>query len=400
MNGLVLTVSQINTYIKSLIDGDKNLNPVFVRGEISNLNKHYSGHYYFSLKDNGGVIRSVMFKSAVARLKFSPESGMSVIIRGRISVFERDGQYQLYAEEMQPDGTGALYLAYEQLKERLSKEGLFDVSRKKPLPKYPSKIGVITSPTGAAVRDILNILGRRYPLAEIMFHPALVQGEEAAATLCNAVKYMNDNSICDVIIIGRGGGSIEDLWAFNDETLARVIADSHIPVISAVGHETDFTICDFAADMRAPTPSAAAELAAPDMNELAVTVKKLEGQVSTNYLKGIEKKKMKLDWLKSRRCFSQPESITERKAEILGYDEKQLISAYNLMLRMNSECFAKNVSKLDALSPLKVLSRGYCIAQRQGDTIKSAAQIAKQDEIKLSFADGEAICIAQETRLY
>ena len=264
----VLSVSQITGYLKSLLEGDPNLNPVFISGEISNFTDHYrSGHLYFSLKDEKAVLKAVMFSSSARRLRFRPSDGMKVLCRGRISLYEASGQYQLYVDDMQPDGLGTLNLAYEQLKTRLEKEGLFDAARKRPIPRYPRRVGVITSPTGAAVRDICQILGRRWPMAEIVFCPVLVQGEEAAPQLVEALARMNRVDGVDTIIIGRGGGSLEDLWAFNEESVARAVAASKIPVISAVGHETDFTICDFVADLRAPTPSAAAELAVPDQME-------------------------------------------------------------------------------------------------------------------------------------
>lgn len=262
MEKRIITVSELNEYIKMVLENDELLMRVFIKGEISNFTNHYkTGHFYFSLKDEGGAVRAVMFRGSASKLKFVPENGMRVVVGGRVGVFPRDGQYQVYAETMEPDGVGALYVAYEQLKAKLEKEGLFDAAKKKPLPKIPTRIGIITSPTGAAIRDIINILGRRFPLAKAVLYPALVQGEGAAPDLVRGIDYFNSAGNVDVIIIGRGGGSLEDLWAFNDETLARRVAASKIPVISAVGHETDFTLCDFAADRRAPTPSAAAELA-------------------------------------------------------------------------------------------------------------------------------------------
>ena len=258
----VISVSQLNRYVKSLLEGDANLAAVYIGGEISNFTNHYkSGHLYMSLKDEGAVVKAVMFRAYASKLAFTPENGMKVIVRARVSLYEKDGAFQIYIEEMQPDGVGALQIAFEQLKKKLAAEGLFEASRKKPLPRYPARVGVITSPTGAAVRDIFNVLGRRFPLARVVFTPVLVQGEGAPAQLVAALRRFNETNAADVLIIGRGGGSIEELWAFNDETVARAVAASRIPVISAVGHETDFTICDFVADLRAPTPSAAAELA-------------------------------------------------------------------------------------------------------------------------------------------
>ena len=265
-----ITVSELNSYIKSILDNDKRLSAISVRGEISNFKRHSSGHLYFTLKDDGGQIRAVMFRSYADRIRFMPEDGMKVIVRAEVSVYAQAGTYQLYVNSMQPDGVGALYLAYEQLKERLACEGLFDQEHKIPLPSYPTRIGVITSPTSAAVRDIINVTGRRYPLATVYVYPALVQGDGAEKSLIEGLKYFEQSGLADVIIIGRGGGSIEDLWAFNSEALARCIYTMNTPVISAVGHETDFTICDFVADMRAPTPSAAAEIAVPDIRELSM----------------------------------------------------------------------------------------------------------------------------------
>ncbi|MBQ6935614.1 MAG: exodeoxyribonuclease VII large subunit, partial [Clostridia bacterium] len=264
----VYSVTELNDFVKTLLDNNENLKNVFVTGEISNFKNHYSGHMYMTIKDEGGAIKAVMFSSYASRLKFVPENGMKVIILGSVSLYSKDGSYQLYITDMQPDGIGALNLAYEQLKEKLSKEGLFNQENKKPIPVFPQKIGVATAPDGAAVRDIFSILKRRFPLAEIVFCPVAVQGASAAPEIANAIKFFNEKSACDVLIIGRGGGSLEDLWAFNEEIVARAIFESEIPVVSAVGHETDFTIADFVADLRAPTPSAAAELAVPDIIEL------------------------------------------------------------------------------------------------------------------------------------
>ena len=295
-NTLVLSVSQLNRYIKMNFDADENLANIFISGEISNFTNHYrTGHLYFTLKDDSAAVRAVMFNSSAKRLKFMPEDGMKVIARGRVSVYEASGQYQLYVDDMQPDGVGALNLAYEQLKEKLQKEGLFSELHKKPLPPYPEKVGVITSPTGAAVRDIINVLGRRFPYAEIVFCPVLVQGDGAHLQLTDAVNLFNSERAADVIIIGRGGGSIEDLWEFNDEGLARAVYNSEIPVISAVGHETDFTICDFVADMRAPTPSAAAELAVPDANELQYALSALKNRMFLNVSSGIADRRSRLE---------------------------------------------------------------------------------------------------------
>ena len=316
----VITVGQLNRYVKSLLEGNPHLADVYISGEISNFTNHYkSGHLYLSLKDDQALVKAVMFRGAASRLKFTPENGMKVIVRARVSLYEKDGAYQIYIEEMQPDGVGALQLAYEQLKARLAAEGLFDESRKRPLPRYPSRIGVITSPTGAAVRDILNILGRRYPLAEVVMVPVLVQGDGAPPQLCRALQLLNERQAADVIIIGRGGGSIEELWAFNDERVARAVAGSRIPVISAVGHETDFTICDFAADLRAPTPSAAAELAVPDQNELQVRLLHLRQRAAAAAEHRLREDTQRLLHLRQKRCLASPLYAVEEQGMRLDY---------------------------------------------------------------------------------
>lgn len=317
-NTLVLSVSQLNRYIKMNFDADENLVNIFISGEISNFTNHYrTGHLYFTLKDDSAAVRAVMFNSSAKRLKFMPEDGMKVIARGRVSVYEASGQYQLYVDDMQPDGVGALNLAYEQLKEKLQKEGLFSELHKKPLPPYPEKVGVITSPTGAAVRDIINVLGRRFPYAEIVFCPVLVQGDGAHLQLTDAVNMFNSERAADVIIIGRGGGSIEDLWEFNDEGLARAVYNSDIPVISAVGHETDFTICDFVADMRAPTPSAAAELAVPDANELQYALSALKNRMFLNVSSGIADRRSRLEYLTSKGALKSPDEMLSNRSQRL-----------------------------------------------------------------------------------
>ena len=311
-NGVVLSVSQLNRYIKSIIEQDMNLQTVFVEGEISNFTNHYkTGHYYMTIKDDSSSIKAVMFRTANMRLKFMPENSMKVIIRGRVSVFERDGQYQLYIDDMQPDGTGALSLAFEQLKERLAKEGLFDSEKKKSIPAYPMRVGVVTSPTGAAIRDIINVISRRFPLAELVLCPVAVQGDYAAPQIKAAIELFNVEKAADVLIVGRGGGSVEELWAFNEEIVARAVAASEIPVISAVGHETDFTICDFAADLRAPTPSAAAELAVPDTLQqkemLLSAFRRMDSAVSDK----IASQRAKLEFEKSALERMSPKNYTD-----------------------------------------------------------------------------------------
>lgn len=385
-----LTVSELNGYIKRIFDNDRTLSAVTVKGEISNFTNHRSGHLYFSLKDNEGQIRAVMFASRAVRLKFKPENGMKVIIHGSVSVYQRDGSYQLYANTMQPDGIGALYLAYEQLKEKLYNEGLFDESHKKDIPTFPERIGVITSPTGAAVRDIINVTGRRYPLAKIYLYPALVQGEGAEADLIKALDFLDRSGICDVIIIGRGGGSIEDLWAFNSEALARRIFSAEVPVISAVGHETDFTICDFVSDMRAPTPSAAAELAVPDIRDIYMTLEELSDRSENALLKCVERKRERLDLLSQSAALNNPQMILGGKREKLVNAYRDVSRSVSSLLSKKADLLVLNSEKLNALSPLSVLKRGYSILENENGVIKSVRDIGIGDSVHVMLTDGEA----------
>ena len=392
----VITVGQLNRYVKSLLEGNPHLADVYISGEISNFTNQYkSGHLYLSLKDDQALVKAVMFRGAASRLKFTPENGMKVIVRARVSLYEKDGAYQIYIEEMQPDGVGALQLAYEQLKARLAAEGLFDESRKRPLPRYPSRIGVITSPTGAAVRDILNILGRRYPLAEVVMVPVLVQGDGAPPQLCRALQLLNERQAADVIIIGRGGGSIEELWAFNDERVARAVAGSRIPVISAVGHETDFTICDFAADLRAPTPSAAAELAVPDQNELQVRLLHLRQRAAAAAEHRLREDTQRLLHLRQKRCLASPLYAVEEQGMRLDYLTRRFSGAAQMRLGEGQRRLAASAAKLDALSPLKVLSRGYAIAYKGEAAVTSVKEIAAGDRLRLQLCDGECRCTAE-----
>lgn len=370
---VVLTISQLNRYIKSLLDGDQMLSSVFLTGEISNFTNHYkSGHMYFSLKDSQCVVRAVMFAAQARRLRFLPQDGMKVIVRGRVTVYEQSGQYQVYVDDMQPDGLGALNLAYEQLKTRLAAEGLFDASRKKPLPAYPKAVGVVTSPTGAAVQDIKQILGRRFPLAEVILCPVLVQGAGAAEQIAAAVERFNRLDCADVLIVGRGGGSMEDLWAFNEEIVARAVANSRIPVISAVGHETDFTICDFAADLRAPTPSAAAELAVPDIRELMAYVSGSMLRMKKSL--GIEMHRMQIDRLVDRMSGKMKRDLETGRMRL-----------------------AERSASLQAFSPLRVLARGYSVAlDAKGETVRSAAQVRQGDSLNLIVQDGRLACTVNE----
>ncbi len=385
-----ITVTQLNEYIKSKIDSDGFLSHVTVKGEISNFTNHYkTGHFYFTIKDEGSLIKAVMFRSAASKINFVPENGMKIVAKGRVSAFVRDGQYQLYCESMEPDGIGALYFAFEQLKKKLSAEGLFDESRKKPLPKIPTRIGVITSPTGAAIRDIINILGRRFPYAKVILYPALVQGAEAAPSLIDGMNFFNSQKNVDVIIIGRGGGSIEDLWAFNDETLARTVAASAIPTISAVGHETDFTICDFVADRRAPTPSAAAELAVPETKELMHKIDNIIGRMSLLLTRRIESGKQILDFYKTQGVFAYPERMFEdRKMQLLLLGQK-LESTTTSKLTAERSLLAQYTAKLEALSPLGILSRGYSVASnKDGKVLSSVNDVSTGESISLRLSDG------------
>lgn len=397
-NTLVLSVSQLNRYIKMNFDADENLANIFISGEISNFTNHYrTGHLYFTLKDDSAAVRAVMFNSSAKRLKFMPEDGMKVIARGRVSVYEASGQYQLYVDDMQPDGVGALNLAYEQLKEKLQKEGLFSELHKKPLPPYPEKVGVITSPTGAAVRDIINVLGRRFPYAEIVFCPVLVQGDGAHLQLTDAVNLFNSERAADVIIIGRGGGSIEDLWEFNDEGLARAVYNSEIPVISAVGHETDFTICDFVADMRAPTPSAAAELAVPDANELQYALSALKNRMFLNVSSGIADRRSRLEYLTSKGALKSPDEMLSNRSQRLDTAFSKMLSSYENRIGGKKVEFISAATALSKLDPMSVLMRGFAfVSDKSGKNVYSSQALAKGDEINVRFHDGSAVCEVKE----
>lgn len=389
MEPKVATVSQINNYIKRVLDANTILNDIWIKGEISNFKLHYSGHMYITLKDEGGVLKAVMFKSAASGLNFKPEDGMKVMARGRVAVYEAGGAYQLYIYEMIPDGVGELYIAYEQLKKRLEAEGIFAPERKKPIPQYPEKVGVVTAATGAAVRDIINVITRRYPYAEIILYPSLVQGAGAAENICRAIEYFNETKMVDVIIAGRGGGSIEDLWAFNEEAVARAIYASDIPIISAVGHETDFTIADFAADLRAPTPSAAAEIAVPSQLELISRIMVDKNRIANAMIKRLKEEKKHLEGLKVK---NPKERIQDEYIRIDNL-EKQAEKNFKIKLLHEKERLGTLASKLDALSPLKVMARGYAIAlDDDGNVIKSAADMDSDMEFDLKLHDGEKRC--------
>lgn len=393
MPSTVISVKQLNLYVKSLLEGDSNLSYLSIVGEISNFKSHYaSGHMYFTLKDDTATLKCVMFKGNASRLRFVPQDGMKVVCSGRVSVYERDGIYQLYCENMTPDGEGDLIAAYEKLKAKLESEGLFEKSRKKALPLFPKKVGVITSQTGAAVRDIISVLERRYPLCEIIFCPATVQGVDAPKDLCAALDAVYATE-AEVIIIGRGGGSVEDLWCFNDEKLARKISESPVPIISAVGHETDFTICDFVSDLRAPTPSAAAELAVPDKVDLYANVLGYKRFIEKSITESVLSREIKLKNLSSLGIFSSPEQyICEKRALMLDSVSEKMISSLKQQMASKETKFAAAISKLDVLSPIKTMLRGYSVVQKNGKAINSAKNLLKGDKISIMLSDGKKDC--------
>ncbi len=387
-NPVVYSVAQLNNYVKNILDKDENLANVFVTGEISNFKPHYSGHLYMTIKDETAAIRAVMFSNSAMRLRFSVENGMKVLIFGRISLFERDGSYQLYINDMQPDGIGSLNLAFEQLKKKLEKEGLFDPYHKKEMPKFPKRVGVVTSATGAAVQDIFNVLARRYPVSEVVLRPCKVQGEGAAEDVAQAIKEFNEKNAADVLIVGRGGGSIEDLWAFNEEIVARAVFDSRIPVISAVGHETDFTICDFVADLRAPTPSAAAECAVPDIRDLKDNLSMWSSRLVGNIRNAIENNRNILRLIEQSPVLKEPERwLQDNRRDVLYLSEKLLSQTETAVLEERNN-LSSLAGKLGALSPLGVIARGYAMAQKDGKVLSRAADVKSGDEIILNFSDG------------
>ena len=391
-----MSVSQLNRYVKMSLEGDRKLSNLFLCGEISNCKQNtFSGHIYFSLKDDAALIRCAMFKSNAVRLRFEPQDGMSVICRGRVSLYERDGAYQFYVSDMQPEGAGAAAVAFEQVKAKLEAEGLFDAARKRPIPKFPKRIAAVTSDTGAAVRDIINIISRRWPLAEIMICPVQVQGEMAADSMIKMLKrvYKTDT---DTIIIGRGGGSAEDLSAFNDEALARTIAESPIPIISAVGHETDYSISDFAADLRAPTPSAAAELAVPDIRQIADKLNSLYSDLIETELFKINTLIEKVGRLKNSAAFKNPMYTVDALSERLSRTVGKLTDSCKLKLSGYDNRLVSAVSKLEALSPLKVLGRGYAAISADGRQVTSAQNLKVGQKIELALCDGTAACTVDE----
>ena len=386
-NGAI-SVGELNGYIKNVFDKDARLNSVSVFGEISNFTHHKSGHLYFTLKDAEGQIRAVMFQSRAQTLKFRPESGLKVTVQGSVSVFQRDGTYQIYVNSMTPDGVGSLYLAYEEMKKRLFNEGLFDSAHKRQIPKYPSRIGVITSPTGAAVRDIINVIGRRFPAATIYLYPVRVQGEGASSELVSAVDYFDRSRLCEVVIIGRGGGSIEDLWEFNSELLARRIFSAEVPIISAVGHETDFTICDFVSDLRAPTPSAAAELCVPDLRELYQRLDVCLERVGAACARTISGARAQLSVLASTAKSSGIYSLLLRRRENLSFLTDKLSSLMTSSLEAKRSKYIATVDKLSVLNPLSVLSRGYSVTEIDGKVVSSVSDISAGAKVRVRLADG------------
>ena len=383
-----ITVTDLNKYIKEKIAGDEMLNNVLVKGEISNYKHHYTGHLYFTLKDENSLIKCIMFKSFASNLKFEPKDGMKVTIFGTVSVFERDGIYQIYCKAMQEDGLGSLYKAYEELKAKLEKEGLFDQSHKKKIPLMPKCIGVLTSNTGAVIRDIINVSTRRNPNVYIKLLPVPVQGAGAAEKIVDAIKTMNEKKLADVIILARGGGSLEDLWPFNEEIVARAIYDSELPVISAVGHETDFTIADFVADLRAPTPSAAAELAVPNISDLILKLEGYNNRYKLALKKKVEFMKLRYEKCMNSRVFKEPLQKINEKYILIDMKVKSIQNSMTAIYNKKKTEMVKHVAKLDGLSPLKTLTRGYSIVQIDGKVISSVSQLKKDDEIDIRLTDG------------
>ena len=392
MERQVLSVGQLNDYIKGRLDNDTGLRNIAIRGELSNYKVYPSGHHYFTIKDGTGALKCVMFKSAALRLRFRPENGMQVIAMGSVTVYVRDGVYQLYCTGMVMDGIGDLYAAFEQLKTKLAAQGLFDPAHKKPLPRLPGTIGIVTSSAGAAVHDMLRILRKRYPLTQVKLLPVRVQGVEAPAEIAGAIYYANQHQLADLLIVGRGGGSIEDLWAFNDERVARAIYDSKIPVISAVGHEPDVTISDFVADLRAATPSNAAELAVPDQDALRQTLDDMQSAMEAAMQMKIKRAGERLESLANRPVLKSPLASFESRKRALELLEKRLISAQTGNVAKNRQRFVAQVSKLDAMSPLKVLTRGYAmVAKEDGSIVRSVSDVKPREPIAVRVSDGTIV---------
>ena len=393
----ILTVADLNKYIKEKIDNDERLNNVLIKGEISNFKNHYTGHMYFTLKDEKSLIKCVMFKTYTAHLSFMPKDGMKVVILGSVSVFERDGVYQIYAKAMKQDGLGSLYEAYEKLKLKLEDEGLFDASHKVKIPYMPKTIGVLTASTGAVIRDIINVSTRRNPNVHIRLYPVPVQGPTAAEQIVNGIKFMNENKLADVLIVGRGGGSLEDLWPFNEEIVARAIYESEIPIISAVGHETDFTIADFVADLRAPTPSAAAELAVQKIDDVKELLSNYQNRNKLALKKKLQLMRLEYEKCMTKQVFTNPLQKIKEQYMVLDMKVKKLQNSISNKIKEEKTKYVKSVAKLDALSPLKTLARGYSIVSLDNgndkDVIISAEQLKKDDKINVKFADGDVKAI-------
>ena len=384
-----ITVTQLNKYIKDKVAGDEFLNNVYIKGEISNFKHHYTGHMYFTLKDGSSLIKCIMFKAANATLNFVPKDGMKVLILGTVSVFERDGVYQIYCKAMKEDGIGSLYQAYEELKRKLEAQGYFAPEHKQKIPYMPKVIGVLTSQTGAVIRDIINVSTRRNPNVYIRLYPVPVQGEGAGEKIADAIRFMNENHLADVLILARGGGSLEDLWPFNEEVVAHAIYNSELPIISAVGHETDFTIADFVADLRAPTPSAAAELAVPDIREVKEKINTYNDRAKLALRKKVEYMRLAYEKVMKSAVFTNPTQRITEQYIVVDSMVKKLENAINVKLLSSRHKCQETISRLDALSPLKTLTRGYCIAESQSKIIKSAEQLNKNQEITLRFSDGQ-----------
>ena len=399
MSQQIISVTQINEYIRVMMDSDRLLASLAIRGEISNYKVYPSGHHYFTLKDEGGALRCVMFKGNALRLKFHPENGMKVIAMGKISVFPRDGAYQLYCTGLILDGVGDLYAAFEQLKAKLSAQGLFDPAHKKPIPAYPGIIGIITSSAGAAIHDMLRILHKRYPLVKVRLLPVRVQGVEAPDEIVAAIRYANYYRLADLLIVGRGGGSMEDLWAFNDEKVAKAIYDSAIPVISAVGHEPDVTISDFVADLRAATPSNAAELAVPDQDALRQTLDGMSSNMMTALQQKIVNARRHLKVLSESAALQSPESYLQHRKKALQLLENRLISAQVQQHNRKNQRFIALTAKLDAMSPLKVLTRGYSMVEKEnGQLVRSVSDLSTEESVKITLSDGQFTATVRDVK--
>ncbi len=387
---MAITVTELNKYIKEKFEDDEYLSELLIKGEISNFKNHYTGHMYFTLKDEKSLIKCVMFKTYAQKLNFMPKDGMKVFILGGVSVFERDGVYQIYVKAMEEDGIGTLHKKYEELKQKLEEQGYFDQSHKKKIPQMPKIIGVLTSQTGSVIRDIINVSTRRNPNVYIRLLPVPVQGQDAAPKIAEGIRYMNEKKLADVLILARGGGSLEDLWPFNEEIVAQAIYESEIPIISAVGHETDFTISDFTADLRAPTPSAAAELAVPDIYEIKQKIKTYQNRLKQSLTKKLEIIKLRYEKSISSKIFKEPTRFIQDNYIKIDNNIKKIETTINTKIQQNKQKYVELVSKLDTLSPLKTLSRGYTIIENENKIVKSIKDVKTGDKIKILLSDGTA----------